>query len=243
MESLKEQIKQFLSIDVGCDYGDGSGDGNGDGYGYGYGDGYGSGHGDGSGDGNGDGDGYGGGYGYGCGSGHGDGSGDGNGYGYGNGGGYGYGIKELDGDTIYMIDNTPTFIDSVHGNYAKGRILQTDLTTKDCFIAKMYGRYFAHGETLKQAFNDAMNKSFQDIPEDERIARFKEQYPDNNVKISAKELFDWHSRLTGSCEMGRSNFVRNHGIDLDSDSFTVREFVELTKNDYGGDIICKILKS
>ena len=218
MESLKEQINRFLSIDVGYGYGSGGGDGDGDGYGDGSGDGYGSGFGFGAGYGDGSGDGYF----YGCGS--------------------WSGIKELDGDTIYMIDDTPTFIDSVHGNYAKGRILQIDLTTKDCFIAKMYGRYFAHGETLKQAFNDAMNKSFQDIPEDERIARFKEQYPDNNVKISAKELFDWHNRLTGSCEMGRNNFVRNHGIDVDNDSFTVREFVELTKNDYGGDIICKILK-
>ena len=200
MESLKEQIKQFLSIDVGdgSGYGDGSGDG----------------------------------------SGYGDGYGDGSGYGYGS----GDGVKELNGETIYMIDDTPTFIDSVHGNYAKGRILQSDLTTQDCFIAKVYGRYFAHGETLKQAFNDAMNKSFQDIPEDERIARFKEQYPDNDMKIPARELFDWHNRLTGSCEMGRNNFVRNHGIDIDNDSFTVREFVELTKNDYGGSTIRKIME-
>lgn len=199
MESLKEQIKRFLNIDV--IYGDGSG--------YGYGSGYGEGSGE----------------------------------GFDSGCGFGCGVKELNGETVYMVDDVPTFIDSVYGNYAKGRILQSDLTTKECFIAKVYGRYFAHGETLKRAFNDAMSKSFQDIPEDERISRFKEQYPDNDVKIPARELFDWHNRLTGSCEMGRNNFVRNHGIDVDNDSFTVREFVELTKNDYGGQIIKKILES
>ena len=211
MESLKEQIKRFLNIDViyGDGPGFGSGCGFGDGFGYGYGDGDGSGSG------------YGDGFGYYCGD----------------------GVKELNGEAIYIVDDVPTFIDSVHVNYAKGRILQSDWTTKECFIAKVYGRYFAHGETLKQAFNDAMSKSFQDIPEDERIARFKEQYPDNDVKIPARELFDWHNRLTGSCEMGRNNFVRNHGIDVDNDSFTVREFVELTKNDYGGQIIKKILES
>ena len=217
MESLKEQIKRFLNIDV--IYGSGYGDGDGDGYGSGFGSGYGSGYGFGSG------------------------SGDGFGFGSGSGSGDGPGVKELNGEAIYIVDDVPTFIDSVHGNYAKGRILQSDLTTKECFIAKVYGRYFAHGETLKQAFNDAMSKSFQDIPEDERIARFKEQYPDNDVKITARELFDWHNRLTGSCEMGRKNFVRNHGIDVDNDSFTVREFVELTKNDYGGQTIKKILES
>ena len=217
MESLKEQIKRFLNIDV--IYGSGYGDGVGYGSGYGFG----------------SGDGYGSGYGFGSGSG--------DGFGSGSGSGDGPGVKELNGQAIYIVDDVPTFIDSVHGNYAKGRILQSDLTTKECFIAKVYGRYFAHGETLKQAFNDAMSKSFQDIPEDERIARFKEQYPDNDVKITARELFDWHNRLTGSCEMGRKNFVRNHGIDVDNDSFTVREFVELTKNDYGGQIIKKILES
>lgn len=243
MESLKEQIKRFLNIDVIYGYGHGCGDGSGCGSSSGGGDGSGcgSGHGYGCGDGSGCGYGYGSGPDYGCGSGSG--CGDGYGSGGGHGCGDGYGVKELNGETIYIIDNTPTFIDSVHGNYAKGRVLQYDLTTKECFIAKVYGRYFAHGETLKQAFDDAMNKSFQDIPEDERIARFKEQYPDYDVKIPARELFDWHNRLTGSCEMGRNNFVRNHGIDVDNDSFTVREFVELTKNDYGGQIIKKILES
>ena len=223
MESLKEQIKRFLNIDV--IYGPGSGYGDGPGYDDGYGSGYGDGPGYDDGDGSGCGDGYG--EGFGCGFGD----------------GCGFGVKELNGEAIYIVDDVPTFIDSVHGNYAKGRILQSDLTTKECFIAKVYGRYFAHGETLKQAFNDAMSKSFQDIPEDERIARFKEQYPDNDVKITARELFDWHNRLTGSCEMGRNNFVRNHDIDVDNDSFTVREFVELTKNDYGGQTIKKILES
>lgn len=51
-------------------------------------------------------------------------------------------------------------------------------------------------------------------------------------------VFDFREK-----HLSKMNFVRNHGIDLDSDSFTVREFVELTKNGYGGDIICKILKS
>ena len=111
-----------------------------------------------------------------------------------------------------------------------------------CFLAKVEGRYFAHATTLHKAFDEAMNKALRDMPVEERIAKFKESFPDDSAKIPATELFDWHNKLTGSCEMGRRNFVRNHGIDLENDSFTIKEFVELTKNDYCGDVIKKILE-
>ena len=172
----------------------------------------------------------------------GDGSGDGSGYGDGDGSGDGSGVKEWNGQPVYIIDGVNTLIDSVHGNYAKGRILNRDFTTDDCFIAKVDGRYFAHGETLHKAFEDARNKAFQDLSEEERIEKFKEQYPDKDVKIPAKELYEWHNRLTGSCEMGRRNFAYQHGIDIDKDRFTIMEFVNLTKNDYRGDVIAKILQ-
>ena len=42
--------------------------------------------------------------------------------------------------------------------------------------------------------------------------------------------------------MGRQNFARQHGIDIENDSFTVYEFVNLTKDDYRGDVIAKILE-
>lgn len=186
----------------------------------------------------------------GCGGGDGDGSGDGggvaSGYGYisgeGDGGGYGCGVKIFRGQEVYTVDGVATLIDSVHDNYAKGRILQSDFSLVPCFIAKVEGRYFAHATTLHKAFDEAMNKALRDMPVEERIAKFKESFPDDSAKIPATELFDWHNKLTGSCEMGRRNFVRNHGIDLENDSFTVKEFVELTKDDYCGDVIKKILE-
>jgi len=53
-------------------------------------------------------------------------------------------------------------------------------------------------------------------------------------------FFDWHGKLTGSCEMGRRSFAQDNGIDLEKDMLTVERFVELTKSQYGGEIIKKI---
>ena len=53
------------------------------------------------------------------------------------------------------------------------------------------------------------------------------------------DLFEWHHTLTGSCRAGRQAFIENHGISL-SGSMTVAEFIHLTINDYGGDIITKL---
>ena len=60
--------------------------------------------------------------------------------------------------------------------------------------------------------------------------------PDPDVPVPNRELYDWHHRLTGSCEIGRDMFVRNHGIDLNGKT-SVRDFLELVKDSYGGKII------
>ena len=37
--------------------------------------------------------------------------------------------------------------------------------------------------------------------------------------------------------MGRNSFVKSGGYDLDNDKFTVQEFINITRNAYGGEII------
>ena len=152
MGVLEDKIASFIDV------------GDGDGYGYGYGNGYGN-----------NGDGYGGGYGnngYGYGYGDdGDGYGNGNGYGDGDGGycnngyggDYGYGVKSIDDYTLNTIDGLPTAITSLHGNYAKGFTLENNVVKKPCYIAKV-GNYFAHGNTLKVAMEDARAKYEQNRP-------------------------------------------------------------------------------
>ena len=209
--TLDDKIKAFLSVNSGYGSGDGSG----------------SGYGDGSGDGSGYGDGYGSGYG----SGYGD------GYGYGD--GSGYGIKRFNGERIYRIDGVNTLIRSVRGNTAHGVIVNNDLTIVPCYIVKQ-DNVFAHGETLREAMEALRDKLFEDMPEDERIDTFLRE-TDREKTYPTQYFYGWHHRLTGSCDMGRKQFARDHGIDLERGMMTLTEFLELTKGAYGGDVIRKVI--
>ena len=156
--------------------------------------------------------------------------------GYGSGSGYGSGLKAFNNQPIYIIDGVATIITKVKGNIAKGFILNGDLSLTPCYIAKGHNR-FAHGETIQKAVADLENKIFEDMDTDEAIERFLNQFSDLKKKYPAKDFYIWHSRLTGSCEMGRNSFVKNGGYDLENDTFTVQEFIDITKNAYGGNII------
>ena len=176
--------------------------------------------------------------GYGYGDGSGDGSGSGSGYGDGSGYGYGDGIKVFNGDKVYLVDDMQTIFISIRGNVAKGYILQSDLQLKPCFIVKENNK-FAHGETLRDAFDSLQEKLYDDSTEEERIEAFKKKFPEYDVKYDNGDLFIYHHVLTGSCRMGRESFVSDRGLSLEAKT-SIREFVELTQNAYGGDIIKKL---
>ena len=225
MEALKTAADQFAEAVDSIGYGDGCG------YGSGYGASEGTGYGNGSDSG------YD--YGYGCGYGCGYGSGYGAPEGIGSGCGDVSGIKSFCGQKVYQIDDIPTLIDHVHGNAAKGRILCDDLSTEDCYIAKQ-GSLFAHGKTLRAAMDALRDKLFEDMPEEERIAEFVKAHEWGKQYPSA-DYYDWHHRLTGSCDMGRSEFAKRHGYSLtDDELLTVEEFIKLTENSYGGSVIQKL---
>ena len=170
------------------------------------------------------------GYGYGSGSGYGNGYGDGN--------GDGFGVKEVNGDTVYIVDGVPTIFKSVRDNIAQCFILQRDLTLKPCYIVKEQC-VFAHGDTLHDAFTALQEKLYDDSTEEERIEAFRKKFPEYDTPYPNRDLFAYHHVLTGSCRMGRESFCKDKGIDL-NDTTTVREFVNMTKDSYGSYIISKL---
>ena len=228
--------------------------GHGCGNGYGYGDNHGGGYGDGCGDDHEDGCGYG----DGCGNGYGDGNGYGNGcrggYGYGdgcednhdvgcgNGCGDGKNLKSLNGQFIYSIDGLETIIISVRNNIAKCYLVHKDLSLTPCYVAKAEN-IFAHGSTIKKATSSLQEKLLQILTVEDRIVKFKEVFADIHLKYAASSFYDWHHFLTGSCDLGRKSFIKDKNINLETDLFTISEFINLTITSYGSNIIQKLTDS
>lgn len=181
------------------------------------------------------------GFGFGCGDGsgrsYGRSSGRSYGFGYGHGDGSGCGLKSFNNMDVYVLDSVQTIITHIKETFAKGFILNSDFTLSQCFIAKGNG-YFAHGKTLKEARESLMAKIFENMDSDEAISEFINKF-EKNKAYPGTDFFEWHHYLTGSCLMGRESFVKNHGLDLNR-HYTVKEFINICENDYGGEIIKKL---
>lgn len=241
----KEKISNFLSIEqriLDTGYGNGSGCGSGHNSGSGYG------HNGGALDGSDNGycdstfherNGYSYDYGYGYGDGDSYGGGHDDESGYGNGHYYHKDITAINGNKIYFIDSVPTIITQVRDNFAKGFILKKDLTLSPCFIAKV-GNSFAHGNTIKEAFEDANSKEIKATPIEERITKFMKKFGDLESEHTGIEFFKWHNVLTNSCLLGRNVFCEDNNIDI-AKKYTVRYFLDITKNSYGSYVI-KLLR-
>lgn len=226
---LEDKIKEFINntLDNTFNYNNSGGDGSGVASGYGS---RTIGHGFGFSEG----------AGYNDGSGYGDGSAEGysndtySGYGQ----CFGSGVAEVNGLKVYIIDGTLTIITSVRANVAQGFLLKSDLQMIPCYVVKE-NNTFAHGSTLRSAFNCLQEKLYNDRTEEERIEAFMKKFPKYDVKYDNRDLFTYHHVLTGSCQMGRESFMSSKGLTFDGKT-SVREFVELTKDVYGGDIVKKL---
>lgn len=167
------------------------------------------------------------------------------GYGYGGSGGSaigeydGCGIKSYNGHKVYQIDNIPTIIYNVVRDFASAAIINRDKTLRKCFVVKV-GDCFAHGNTLKEAYQDAMAKHLRSLYVDERIDMFIKEHPSLDSEHSFDDFFYWHNILTGSCLLGRQQFCKEHEIDSNK-NYTVRYFLELTKDAYCGNIIKSLM--
>ena len=92
---------------------------------------------------------------------------------------------------------------------------------------------------MREAMSALRDKLFEDMPEADRIVAFVSEHQ-FGVPYPCSDLYNWHHRLTGSCEMGCKTFARDHGVDVENGTMTVEEFIDLTRDAYGGEVIRKL---
>ena len=172
-------------------------------------------------------------------SGSGNGYGNGDGYGSGSGDGYGDGLKKINGRKVFYVDGIPCQPVEVHNIWAKVKIINTkNFTLKECFLAK-YHRSIAHGESVKDALRDAQEKYFSSLDFEDLKKKLLAEFSEKGA-LTVAELFKWHGLLTGSCTFGRQQFQEENDLK-DSDKLTLKQFVKLTENAYGGEKIKELM--
>ena len=148
-------------------------------------------------------------------------------------------ISRFNGEQVHYIDGMPTVIHHVHGDIASGYTINNDLTTTECYIAKGHG-LFAHGKTAREAANELERKIIGGMDTEGKVAEFIKKF-DKDGTYPTRDFYDWHGILTGSCTFGRDSFARDHHVDLDG-KMTTKEFLRLTKDAFGSDIIRSVIE-
>ena len=162
------------------------------------------------------------------------------GLGSGSGEGEGYTLMILYGRIVHYIDGIPCLPVSAHGDtMAVDVIDEQDWTLSRAYVARWQGEA-AHGETVRKAVEAARNKYFARMGPGEKKRQLLDLFAEKG-RLTVKELYAWHGRITGSCEFGRSRFQEEHGFK-DDDTLSLEEFVELTRNAYGGDLIASLIE-
>ena len=114
------------------------------------------------------------------------------------------------------------------------------MTFSDCWIVRE-GNRFGYGKDLHDTYMAAQRESAMDLPKEERLKMFVQRFPSPDEMIHIKELYHWHHALTGTCKVGRDEWCKRHGFNIERNGFaTVRQFVNLTKREMGGDIIMEL---
>ena len=90
------------------------------------------------------------------------------------------------------------------------------------------GKYYAHCDKLRDGIADLMFKSAKD--------RGADQYKGMSLdtELSVKDAVTMYRIITGACKQGSESFVQSLGDKL-KDKYTIRECIELTRGQYGGD--------
>ena len=90
------------------------------------------------------------------------------------------------------------------------------------------GTFYAHAATLREGVQDILFKRAKD-----RGAEVYKQYSLND-RIDTKDAIVMYRIITGACRQGTQRFIDSLPDGL-KESYTIREIMEMTKGQYGGE--------
>ncbi len=125
-------------------------------------------------------------------------------------------------------DGIFSYVISTHGSFKK---LKNE--NGDIFYLVNDGKKSAHGKTIKEAYENLIYKISD---------RDKSFYKGLTLKSkhTVPELVEMYRVITGACEYGVKNFIKNQK-NL-KEKYTIEEVIELTANNYGNELFKKFFK-
>lgn len=137
------------------------------------------------------------------------------------------GVEYIKADGIFSV------IDSHHGNVYKVHKLGEE--NKTLYLVTDGENNWAHGATIAEAKADLMYKL-----SDRDTSAYKDLSLDDT--LSYEDSIAAYRIITGACSAGTSDFIESRLPTPHKDKYTVKEIIELTTNEYGGERFEKLFK-
>ena len=124
------------------------------------------------------------------------------------------------------VDGIFSVVDNYHGNVYKVHKVGSK---KQMYVVGDGNGKWAHGETIDEARKDLIYKISN---------RDKSAY--ENLKLDSvltfEEAIECYRVITGSCAVGTKDYVENRLPKPHKEKYSIREMIELTKNEYQGKV-------
>ena len=134
-------------------------------------------------------------------------------------------LYEWNNKKYIKVDGIFSIVDNYHGNVYKVHKVGS---TKQMYVVGDGNGKWAHGNTIDKARKDLIYKISN---------RDKSAY--KNLKLDSEltfeEAIECYRVITGSCEVGTKDYVENRLPKPHKEKYSIREMIELTKNEYQGE--------
>ncbi|MEM7698698.1 MAG: hypothetical protein AAF236_09875, partial [Verrucomicrobiota bacterium] len=141
-------------------------------------------------------------------------------------------IQYIDGDAMLLTSKRT--IDGYKISKARYFHGGDIVALPQCWIAEKDG-FYAHGESIKDAIEDAAFKAMQVSANVEDIAR--------EVKQSGVVTKNQYRLLTGACDEGCRRFISDHGIDSSDPQLPLSKALDFISGHFGYDRFKELIEA